>query len=332
MRRKVQYKPGPPVLVKIRLCVIVRAPMRNLISALLISGITATRAFAQADGVPVYDETKPARADAAAKKAATELHKAGALTGFKTFAKQLEERKQCSLKLPTPGKEKLSSRELWDRARKSHLRVGWLFKDHEKPRWQISLSGGFAITTDGAVVTCYHVVEPHASEMKEGFLIAATDDERVFPVTEILAASRETDTCILRVKATDLTALPLNPEACPGDPVACFSDPMGRRGFYSISTVNRFVLHTVVPPKKKDSVPDVVPTFIEVGNDYAPGSSGAAVIDSFGNAVGHVSTIESLVDDQGDVSPKKRSLFPGTVIIFHDAISAKHVKELVKQP
>ena len=59
--------------------------------------------------------------------------------------------------------------------------------------------------------------------------------------------------------------------------------------------------------------------FLEVGNDWAPGSSGAAVIDICGNAVGQVATIESVVDE-GDATQKKKSLYPGTVIVFHDAI------------
>jgi len=285
---------------------------------------------AQAPGVPVYDETRLKRADAAAKKAAVELQKAGELLDWKKVAEQLDARKHCKLKLPPPEKEKLAPRDLWSRARESHLRIGWLFHDHEKPRWQVNLAGGYVITGDGAVATCYHVVEPHESEMKDGWLFAATDDDKVYPVTEILAASHDTDTCILRVKADKLTPLPLGTDVAPGDSVVCFSEPMGRRGFYSTSIVNRFVQRPVAPMRRRDVPPEKLPVFLEVGTDWAPGSSGAAVLDLCGNAIGQVATIESIVDE-GDPSPTRKSIFPGTVIVFHDAISARHVKELVRE-
>jgi hypothetical protein len=303
--------------------------MNRLALAAALFFFSIRMSSAQAPGVPVYDESRLKRADAAAKKAAVELQKAGGLLGFEAVAEQLEKRKRCSLTLPAPGRDKLAPRDLWNRARQSHLRVGWLFHDHEKPRWQINLAGGYAITADGAVATCYHVVEPHPSEMKDGWLIVATDDDKVYPVTEILAASHDNDTCILRVKADKLTAVPLGTDVYPGDSVVCFSEPMGRRGFYSISIVNRFVQRPAAPLRKKDAPPEQLPVFIEVGNDWAPGSSGAAVLDLCGNAVGQVATIESIVDE-GDPSQKKKSLFPGTVIVFHDAVSARHVKELVK--
>lgn len=302
-------------------------PLARIITALFLIVRTAE---AQTPGVPVYDEVRPRNADAAARKAAIELQKTGVLVGFQEIEKQLVSRTECSLKLPAPSREKLSSRDLWKRARNAHLRIGWLYRDHKKTQWQINFAGGYAITADGAVATCYHVIEPDKEEMKEGYLIAATDDEKVYPVTEVLAASHDTDSCILRIKADNLTVLPIGTDVSPGDPVVCFSEPMGRRGYYSTSIVNRFVQRTVDVLKKKDPVPAKVPVYIEVGTDWAPGSSGAAVIDQFGNAVGHVSTIESIVEE-GDPKQKKKGEAQGTFIIFHDAISSKHVKELVKE-
>lgn len=293
--------------------------------------LSPTTARAQAPGVPIYDEAHLKKSDTAAKKAAMELQKSGGLLSFEEVSKQLAKRGPCRLDLPPTGREPLPSRDLWKRARESHLRIGWIFKDHENPRWQVTFSGGYAITSDGAAVTCYHVVEPHASEMKEGWLIAATDDEKVYPVVEILAASHDTDTCILRLKADKLTALPLGIDVAPGDPVVCFSEPMGRRGYYSTSVVNRFVRRPAMPLKRKDPEPGTMPVFLEVGTDWAPGSSGAAVLDACGNAIGHVATIESVVDDQADVPQRRRSIFPGTVIIFRDAISARHVRELIRE-
>ena len=305
--------------------------IRILLAAFVFSGIVSS-SFAQAPGVPVYNELKLRKSDAAAKKAAVEIQKAGGLLGVDAVKEQLEKRKSCKLKLPAPHTTKLAPRDLWKRARESHLRVGWLFKDGEKQNWQITLSGGYVITEDGAVATCFHVVDPGGPEMKDAVLVAATDDDKVFPVTEILAASRDSDTCIIRVNSPDkLTPLPLSTDVVPGDAVYCFSEPMGRRGFFSSSIVNRFVQRPAFKLRKKDPVPETLPTYLEVGADWAPGSSGAAVLDEKGNAVGHVATVESMVDDQADLPKKQRSFIPGTVIVFHGAVGAQHVKELVKE-
>jgi S1-C subfamily serine protease len=305
--------------------------MRTIVLPIIASLAAAGLAAAQAPGVPVYDELKLKKADAGAKKAAVELQKAGSLLGAAAVKVQMEKKQSCVLDLPAPHTEKLAPRDLWKRARAAHLRIGWLFKDSDKPNWQITLSGGYVISADGAVATCYHVVEPGGPEMKDAVLIAATDDDKVLPVTEILAASHDTDTCILRVKSDEkLTALPLSLDVMPGDPVYCFSEPAGRRGFFSASIVNRFVQRPVARLRKKDPVPEKLPTYLEVGADWAPGSSGAAVLDERGNAVGHVATVESIVDDQSDLPKKQRSFIPGTVIVFHGALSAQHVKDLVK--
>lgn len=94
--------------------------------------------------------------------------------------------------------------------------------------------------------------------------------------------------------------------------------------------MNRFVQRPIATVRKRDAQPEQLPVFLEVGTDWARGSSGAAVLDLCGNAVGHVATIESIVDE-GDPSQRKGGLLPGIVIVFHDAICARHVKELVRE-
>ena len=115
-------------------------------------------------------------------------------------------------------------------ARAAHLRVGWFYKCTRCTRWHFNLAGGYAITADGAVATCHHVVEP-GDTMKEGYLIAVTVDGEVLPVGEVLAANKLTDACIVRVRSEQpLKPLALNAEIEPGDEVWCYSDPAGREG------------------------------------------------------------------------------------------------------
>ena len=145
--------------------------------------------FSQNPGVPVYKEGQGAKPEAGLRKALLEMRNNKALPmGMEQVAAQLS-RTSCQLKLAEPSRKPLSSRERWTVARSNHLRVGWYYKAPKMAQWQINLSGGFAITEDGAVATCFHVVVPMHHEMREGFLFAADDDDHIFPVTEILAAS-----------------------------------------------------------------------------------------------------------------------------------------------
>jgi hypothetical protein len=83
---------------------------------------------------------------------------------------------------------------------------------------------------------------------------------------------------------------------------------------------------------------------IHVSADWAPGSSGAALIDVCGNAIGHVSAIDPLSDDpiqpeEKVVKPDKKStkapppppLSDNSVLItLHEAVSARGVKMLAE--
>src|SRR3954449_6463180 len=111
-----------------------------------------TAATAQAPGTPIYAEGAGARPLAALAKAAKKLRESGALLSAEK-AKAQYERPTCQLTLPIPSTQKLDSREVWQRARKAHMRVGWLYRDEDSDHWHLGLSGGYAITGD-AVATC----------------------------------------------------------------------------------------------------------------------------------------------------------------------------------
>ena len=71
------------------------------------------------------------------------------------------------------------------------------------------------------------------------------------------------------------------------------------------------------------------PVWMNVSTDWAPGSSGAAVLDEFGNAIGHVSEISAHGEaERPAVKDSKRN--GETLIVFHNAVRAAAVMELVK--
>lgn len=323
--------------------------LRFLIIALLPASL-----FAQAPGVPVYREGPGAHPQAAMKKELRKLKQANALLSMPDVAKQIT-RPSCTLTLPPPSTTKLDSRELWKRARAAHIRVGWYYLCKECSKWHIDLSGGYAITND-TVATCGHVVgDGKDDDMREGYLIAADEDDHVYPVTEVLAMNLGTDTAILRVKTDQLKPLPMGNDVVPGDAIFCFSDPLERRGVYSTGIVNRFMqrpfLRDEEYTKEQRAHPESIPmpVFIQVSADWAPGSSGSAVLDHFGNVIGHVSEVQTELDDGADATPPASKAEepkkdqpkteaetteepqpPGTVIVFHDAIAASNVQALIK--
>ncbi len=310
------------------------------IDVLFLLLVSTGIAMAQAPGVPVYAEGRGARPNAALMAQAKKLHEASALL---SMTKVLEQSKQasCTLALPAAETKALAPRERWQRARLSHIRVGTYFLCSKCDKWHLDLAGGYAITADGAVATCAHVIAP-PPDMKAGWLVAATEDDVLLPVTEILACNAGTDCAIIRVKSDQpLTPLPLGLDVSPGDPVWCFSDPSGKRGYFSEGIVSRFVKRPFLRKKETADLPEGAevpkPVWLETTLDWAPGSSGSALMDQFGNCVGHVSEIQTVLEDPLPVRKKKSeanssSQQLGTQIVFHQAIGAVEVRALVKNP
>jgi len=235
--------------------------------------------------------------------------------------KQLS-RTSCSLKLPKPSTTRLTDREIWRLSQAAHVRVGWHYLCKKCDQWHQNLAGGYFISADGAIATCYHVVEPD-EDFREGFLVAANESGELIPVTEVLAVNEWADTAILRARiSAPVTPLALNSQVYPGDLAWCYSDPLGRSGYFSKGIVNRFY---VLRRHREESVR------MEVSTDWAPGSSGAAVLDECGNAIGHVSEISSASTSRGrGYNPNSRG--NSSMIVFHCAARAADVISLVRSP
>jgi hypothetical protein len=292
--------------------------------------------FAQSPGVPVYAEGRGSGTMAGLLKQAEALKTAGRLLPMKDAETQFD-RSSCELALPPAGSTPLPARDRWKLSRLAHIRVGHFYLCTKCEKWHLDLSGGYAITADGAVGTCAHVL-PAPEGMREGYLVAATDDDEVLPVTEVLAVSSGTDCAIIRVKtAQPLTPLPLATDVTPGDEVWCFSDPSGKRGYYSEGIVSRFVKRTFLRKKETKGLPagTVIPkpVWLETTLDWAPGSSGSAIVDAHGNCVGHVSEIQPVLEDPPPAAAAKKraaAFTPGTYIVFHQAITAGELLKLIR--
>jgi hypothetical protein len=291
-------------------------------------------AVAQAPGVPIYEEPPP-DVDSAETVSlvaqATKLREAGQLLPLAAVQRQLDPR-SCALVLPPPGGKPLDGVEVWRAARAAYLRIGWLHRCTECEQWHLDLSGGYAIAAGGVVATCQHVLVPVDGEMLEPHLVAADDHGTVFAVHEVLASDAATDVAILRTGAKDLVPLPLRVAAQPGEPAFVFSDPGPLRGHFSAGIVNGFVREPV-------GSGDATRVVVHVSTAWAPGSSGAAVLDAAGNAIGHVATIETVLDEpeplEAPAADGKPAAAPppvGTFMVVRRATRAHDVLALVRPP
>ncbi len=312
-----------------------RHNLRLIMRFLLL--LFSVSALAQGPGVPVYEEEgRGAKGQAALLAQAEKLREAKELLPMTTITAQMN-RTTCALTLPPPDSKPLPARDLWQRARLAHLRVGFYYLCMKCEKWHLNLAGGYAITADGAVATCAHVITP-PDKMREGYLIAATEEDQVLPVAEILAVNTGKDSAILRVKATSLTALPLASDTVPGDSIWCFSDPYGKRGYYTEGIVSRFVKRPFLRKREQAALPAgeevPIPVWLETTLDWAPGSSGSALLDAHGNCVGHVSEIQAMLEDPPLRARNKESPAAakplGTYIVFHQGIAAAEVRSLVQ--
>ncbi len=239
--------------------------------------VAQTPAWAQAPGVPVQED------EVYRKTVSTEaetLLKQGKLLSLDSFQSRLT-KTQARLLAPLPPASSipLSPSQVCERARRSILSIGTLYRCGKCELWHTNLAGGYAIQNGGVAVTSLHVLKN--TEHPEAYVIAADAKGRVFPVLEILGVHLSADAVILQTGASDLDPLPLQPHARPGDPVFCLSSPGGVRELFTTGIVSRFFA-------KSGAV------FLHVTADWASGSSGSPVLDQFGNVLGHVASTRPL--------------------------------------
>jgi S1-C subfamily serine protease len=286
----------------------------GLLSSLLFSLPAALNA--QAPGVRIVrDRVEPS---AETVKQANEARAAGRLLDKEVVRGQMT-RTHHDVKLPAPAKLELPARQIWERAQAAYVRVGWHYLCKRCDDWHQNLSGGYFVTEDGVVATCHHVVAPK-EDHREAYLIAVSALGEFWPVKEVLAANAVADAALLRVDTgRKMKPLPLNIEVHPGDSAWCFSDPLGRSSYFSQGIVNRFFeLRRNGEWVRR----------MDVSTDWAPGSSGSAVLDRSGNAIGHVSEISAV----GNARNKSANQPAKTLITFHHAARAADVLALARPP
>jgi hypothetical protein len=313
------------------------AGMKRFLPVALVCLLAAPLARAQAPGVAIesgidLSQDKPLAESAAALR---DAHK---LLDLRKVNALLAKPKPVKLTLPATATEPLAPREIYRRARAAFVRVGWFYQCPDCDEWHLDLSGGYAITSDGTVATAAHVLTPD-KDLKKGYLVAATADGKVLPVTSVLAMHEELDAAVVRVEGLRATPLPLNDNVAPGDAAFCLSDPLDLRGYFTAGIVNRFYWLDNDTGDAK-TLAGVVKLRLNVSTDWAPGSSGTAVLDACGNAIGHAATIAPVSEAPPEETRTKTSAetpeqkedpsMSGALFQMHDAVPARGLLLLLK--
>lgn len=273
-------------------------------------------------GEPIEDDPKSEHSrveDPLIAKAREAAKKEGFTNGLK-FAELRRSPSATSLSLPAPNKQPLRGREIAQRAKDAHVRCGWAFHCSKCDRWHLQVAGGYAIANN-AVATAAHVMtEPSASKLEEAYPIVVIGDDRIIPVESVVALDSAMDTIVLTVGASDLKPIAFSDDVSIGDSVFCFSDPQGIRGYFSAGMINRqFSLKSESQEPRHQR--------LDVSADWGKGSSGSAVLDEYGNAVGHVLRIQPIFlnNDRSNSAARSATLFS-----VHEAAPAKSVLSLIK--
>lgn len=190
----------------------------------------------------------------------------------------------CQLDVSPPSSSVSDQAELFRVAKDSVVVVGGLYTCNKCSRWHANTASGFVLSSNGAIVTNYHVIEAST----ERGLVVMTADSHVYPVQGVLAASRADDLVILKVDAEGLQPLSVADSsiAAPvGSAVSVISHPDGRFFCYTAGVVSRYM---------KIQAAGQTADAMAITADYARGSSGAPVLNNRGQVVAVVSSTESI--------------------------------------
>ncbi|MDP7286601.1 MAG: serine protease, partial [Phycisphaerae bacterium] len=232
-------------------------------------------------------------------------------TPMATLIKQLN-RKKCNLKLPPRGRRRLTRPEIYSKNVSGVLIVAGLYKCSKCVKWHASPASGFVITSTGAIATNHHLFE----DKKKTTLVAMTHAGKLYPVKEVLAASRADDAVILQLDTggDKLTSLPLAPNTPVGSEVTLISHPKHR--FYSLTAgvISRYSRH-----RSKRGMMNTV----TITADFARGSSGGPICDPYGNATAMVASTSSVYYTETKTVQKNLQM------VFKQCVPAASILKLV---
>lgn len=220
-----------------------------------------------------------------------------------------------------------STAELYSEASKSVV-VVFTSRRHQDHWHVVPSATGFFVSNDGVIATNRHVFEK-----KDEYMFAMTSDFKVHPIREVLAADSANDAALCRIDAESYPALSIRRGAPIGETISVISHPSGRLYSFSHGVVARRYTR---PPARRGQrsageandqndnfKPVSVPTnWLTITADFGKGSSGAPVMDSFGNVIAMATSTQNLRIGEKDDQISQ--------MVFRDCVTAENILSLVE--
>lgn len=252
--------------------------------------------------------------EANVEAAAAELVAEGKLITLDALIASLPETRE-GLDLPGAGSSRLDPPEIAERLRAATLAVGYVFFCVDCDAWHCHLSTGFVVAPGGVICTSFHVFQIEDADAGKSYPVAVDTGGNVYPIVRMLAADVDADTCLVQAAGADqLIPLALGPQPRVGERVFLMSHPDTRYFRFTEGIVARWVSEPLEDGTEL--------RLLDVTAEFAPGSSGGPVVDSYANVVGHVSTISATpldVDGKPD---------DGSAIVERLCIASAHIRKL----
>lgn len=230
-----------------------------------------------------------------------------------TYKKQLSS-KHCEGVLTTPSKQKVTGYSFYENYRKGVLMIGKMYKCDNCPEDHITAASSFIITEDGICATNYHVFKSYDPSKPNNYITSYVMDyeQNIYPVTEVLAASKHDDLAIFKIdtKGKKLKPLALGNELGSGEAINLISHPD-----------NRFYTYTQGHIDRKYIKPGSTKIRQSISAEFAKGSSGAPIMDKCGNVVGVVAGTQNIYYDPDG------NIYQSTI---KEMIPVSRLKELIK--
>lgn len=241
---------------------------------------------------------------------------ANGTTPMATLLEQLG-RKSAPVALPEESPPAADPESVYERASRSTLVIGGLYKCDKCSHTHANCASGFVLTAGGVAVTNYHVVDAKQNMT----LVAMTQDGRVLAIREVLAADRARDVAVVRLEMPEgsepLDPLPLGAQARPGADVFVMSHPDNRFFCFTRGMVSRYYQ---AGPQRGNA------TMMQITADFARGSSGGPVLDAGGHAVGMVASTTSVYYNADKGEQKNLQM------VFKECVTADAIRALLQSP
>jgi len=115
---------------------------------------------AQAPGVPIFEQSRTGlrTEDLTISKQVEKLLGEGKLMSLEKIENSLKFPTPVPLNLPPTKSQNLTPTKIAKLAKESGYRIGWAYLCQNCDNWHVNLAGGYALTSDGVLGTCAHVI------------------------------------------------------------------------------------------------------------------------------------------------------------------------------